>query len=77
MRTLLMSRNGAVLIGFLSVAGYFLWVEHNEHIVAYLPLILVAGCVLMPLFMHRGHGGHGTDETAERDSMQEADTRDD
>ncbi len=56
----LLSRSGLVLSGFLVVAGYFLWAEHNAHIVAYLPLLLVFGlCLGMHFFMHGGHSGHG------------------
>lgn len=51
-----------MLVGFLAVAGYFLWAEHSAHVVAYLPWILVGGCVLMHFFMHHGHKDHGTDE---------------
>ena len=60
MRQFLFSRSGLVLIGFLAIAGYFLWQEHAAHILGYLPLILVLGlCVGMHFFMHGGHGGHG------------------
>lgn len=47
------------LIGFLAVAAYFLWTEHQAHLIAALPWLLVLGCVVMHLFMHRGHGGGG------------------
>ena len=40
--------------------GYFLWAEHQAHIIGYLPLILILGlCGGMHFFMHGGHGGHG------------------
>lgn len=53
------SRSGLVLIVFLAIGGYFLWVEHKAHVLAYLPLILILGlCVGMHLFMHGGHD-HG------------------
>lgn len=58
----LFSRSGIVLVGFLGVAGYFLWTEHQAHVAAalpYLPWLLVLLCPLMHLFMHHGHGGHG------------------
>ena len=41
MRDLFFSKTGIVLIGFIAVAGYFLWVEHTAHIITYLPLILL------------------------------------
>ncbi len=62
MRQFLFSKSGLVLVGFLAVAGYFLWAEHKVHILAYLPLILILGlCLGMHFFMHGGHGGgHGS-----------------
>jgi hypothetical protein len=48
-------------IGFLIVAGYFLVTEHRAHlggVLNYLPLLLLAACPLMHLFMHHGHHGH-------------------
>ncbi len=55
-------RYGLALIGFLAIAGYFLWEEHEVHILGYLPWILILGaCAGMHLFMHGGHGGgHGS-----------------
>ena len=58
MRQFLVSMPGLTLLGFLAVAGYFLWAEHQAHILAYLPLIILLGlCLGMHLFMHGGHGG--------------------
>ena len=54
----LTSPGGLVLIGFLAVAGVYLWLEHRAHLLGALvwfPLLL---CPLMHLFMHHGHGGH-------------------
>lgn len=50
-----------ILIGFLSVAAYFLITEHRAHLggaLNYLPFLLLLACPLMHLFMHHGHGGH-------------------
>ena len=61
----LFSRSGLVLAGFLGVAGYFLWTEHQAHVASalpYLPWLLILLCPLMHLFMHHGHGGHGGHE---------------
>ena len=62
-------RYGLVLAGFLAIAGYFLWAEHQVHILGYLPLILILGlCVGMHFFMHGGHGGgHGSHEDESRE----------
>lgn len=62
LRSFLSSRSGLALLGFLAVAGYFLWTEHEVHVkavVPYLPWLLLLACPLMHLFMHRGHGSHG------------------
>lgn len=48
-----------VLIGFLAVAGFFLFTEHRAHVLGILPYLLLLACPLMHLFMHGGHGGHG------------------
>ena len=53
------SRANIVLLGFLTIAGYFLVTEHWAHIVPFLPIMLLAACPLMHLFMHGGHGSHG------------------
>lgn len=49
---------GLVVIG--AIAGYFLLTEHVAHVVGALPLLLLLACPLMHVFMHHGHGGHGT-----------------
>ena len=54
----LTSPSGLVLIGFLAIAGVYLWMEHRAHLLGalvFLPLLL---CPLMHLFMHHGHGEH-------------------
>jgi hypothetical protein len=67
------TRSGVVLIGFLAVAGFFLWTEHRAHVLGFLPYALLLACPLMHLFMHGGHGhgsGHGdagTDRQPDKD----------
>lgn len=56
------SRAGIYLIVALALGGLLLGYEHRVHIFAsewvlFLPLLL---CVGMHLFMHGGHGGHGS-----------------
>lgn len=65
-----LSRSKLVLIGFLIVAGYFLFTEHRAHTIAYLPFLLLLACPLMHLFMHGGHGSHhhGKHDRDNRDS---------
>ena len=50
------SRFNWALIGFLLIAGFFLFTEHRAHLLGALPFVLVALCPLLHLF---GHGGHG------------------
>jgi hypothetical protein len=46
------------LLGFLAIAGFFLFTEHQAHVPGALPFVLLALCPLLHLFGH-GHGGHG------------------
>ena len=67
------------LIGFLIVAGYFLFTEHRAHLseaLYYLPYLLLLACPLMHVFMHTGHGGHGghgNRDDARRDAAEQED----
>jgi drug/metabolite transporter (DMT)-like permease len=56
-------RYGLGLLVFLAAAGFFLWEEHEAHILGYLPLILILGvCLGMHFLMHGGHGGGHHDD---------------
>ena len=78
MRNLFFSKSGIVLIGFIAIAGYFLWVEHTAHLITYLPLIvLLGGCVVMHLFMHHGHGGQVSGDDSQHDSSSHLDKQND
>jgi len=47
-----------VFIGFLLIAGFFLFTEHRAHLFGALPFLLLLACPLLHLFHgHRGHGG--------------------
>lgn len=52
----------AILLAVLvMLGGYFLWTEHEAHVVlaaSYWPWLLLALCPLLHIFMHGGHG-HG------------------
>ena len=64
------SRGKWVFIGFLLIAGYLLLTEHREHLsglTQYLPLLLLAACPLMHVFMH---GHHGTRHSARHDDRR-------
>ncbi len=43
---------------FLGIALFFLWEEHEAHILGALPYVLLLACPIIHIFMHRGHG-HG------------------
>ena len=58
------SRSKWVLIGFLLIAGFFLFSEHRAHLLGFLPYLLLLACPLMHLF-HHGHGHHGNDAEAQ------------
>jgi Protein of unknown function (DUF2933) len=51
------SRSGAVVLGFIAVAAFFLWEEHKAHILGILPYVLFLLCSLLHL-LHGGHRGH-------------------
>ena len=56
------TRSGVVLCGFLLIAAFYLLTQHTAHVFGVLPYLLILACPLMHLFMHHGHGGHGTAE---------------
>ena len=43
---------------FVGIAVFFLWEEHEAHILGAIPYVILAACPLIHIFMHRGHG-HG------------------
>lgn len=49
-----------ILVAFLAIAAFFLLTEHRAHLFGALPFLLLLACPLMHLFMHRGHGAHGS-----------------
>jgi len=74
-----LNRATITFVGFLLIAGYFLWAEHAAHImlaIPYLPFLLLLLCPLMHVFMHggHGHGGHRQDR-ADAESGTEAETQ--
>ncbi len=50
------SRHGWTLLGFLAIAGFFLFSEHRAHLLGALPLLLLLLCLLLHVF---GHGVKG------------------
>ena len=54
------SKSGLVLIGFLIIAGALLFTEHRAHVLGLLVWLPLIACPLMHVFMHGGHGHHGS-----------------
>jgi hypothetical protein len=50
--------SGLVALGLIGAVTYFLVVEHQQHVFAFLPFLIFLACPLMHLFMHGKHG-HG------------------
>lgn len=57
--SLLTSRAGLVLLGFLVIGAALLITEHRAHDLGALVWLLLLACPLMHLFLHHGHGGDG------------------
>jgi len=53
-------RRRIALAVFGAGAAYFLLMEHRAHTIQALPWIILLLCPLMHIFMHGGHGRHGT-----------------
>ena len=51
--------NRIALALFVIVVGFFLWTEHQAHLLGALPYLILLLCPLAHFFMHKGHGkGH-------------------
>jgi hypothetical protein len=46
------------------IALFFLWEEHQAHVLGALPWLLFLACPLIHVFMHRGHG-HGSGDATD------------
>lgn len=61
------SRANVALLVFLGIIGYFLIMEHWPHVIQALPYLLILVCIVMHLFMHRGHGHGGNTDSSTPD----------
>lgn len=64
----LTSLHGVATLILIGAALYFIFVEHGEHVLPYLPFMIILLCPLMHIFMHRGHGGHNHGSASESDA---------
>ncbi|HEX9878371.1 MAG TPA: DUF2933 domain-containing protein [Gammaproteobacteria bacterium] len=53
--------SGWAAILLMGGAGYLLLSEHQAHVIAALPWLILLACPLLHVFMHRGHGHGGGD----------------
>ena len=51
-----------VLYATIGIIAYFLITEHRAHLAGFLPFSLLFACIFMHMFMHGGHGGHGSSD---------------
>lgn len=49
-------------LALVAAGGYFLWTEHQAHLMAALPYLILLLCPLMHIFMHHGHSGPSKDK---------------
>ena len=61
---------GLLILGVIAL--YFLLTEHRAHFFLALPFLLLLACPLMHIFMHHGHGGHGSGEVRPLDGPRAA-----
>lgn len=45
---------------FLAIAAILVAFEHRIHLLGILPWLFLLACPLMHLFIHHGHGSHGS-----------------
>ena len=58
------SYRGWVVLGLAALLGGYLVIWHGAHLAAVLPFLVLAGCPLMHIFMHGGHGHHHGQDTS-------------
>ncbi|OQW47483.1 MAG: hypothetical protein A4S09_15290 [Proteobacteria bacterium SG_bin7] len=44
--------------GAIVIIVYYLLTEHQAHVVAFLPYLILLACPLIHIFMHGSHGNH-------------------
>lgn len=59
--------NGLAAMGLIGGVLYFLLTEHRAHFIYALPYLILLLCPVMHIFMHRGHGDHGSHHQRKED----------
>jgi hypothetical protein len=59
-RPWLASRTGLATLGGLAILAFLIATGHRAHLLGVLPYLLLLACPLMHVFMHSGHGSHGS-----------------
>jgi len=62
--------HGVATIFLIGAALYFIFVEHGEHVLPYLPFLIILLCPLMHIFMHKSHGGHSHEKHRHHDAEE-------
>lgn len=63
---------GWAALALIAAATYFLVFEHGQHVLLFLPYLIVLLCPLIHVFMHSSHGkdGHNHSHTTEHDKKE-------
>lgn len=61
---------GWAALGLIAVASYFVLLEHQQHLIEYLPLLIIALCPLLHVFMHGSHGKHHQNKDSSLDKKE-------
>ena len=65
------STQGIAAIGIIGAVSYFLFMEHQEHLLELLPYLIFLLCPLMHLFMHKGHA-HSHNHVNQQETLQDS-----
>ena len=62
---------GWAALALIAAVTYFLVLEHGQHMLQFLPYLILLLCPLMHVFMHCSHGKHGHDHSHAPDEKKE------
>ena len=66
----IVSGHRLAFLAFVVAGGYFLWTEHQAHLLVALPYLILLLCPLMHFFGHHhgGHNHHGETSVSTKDA---------